>query len=141
HTSPTFPGLPAYFWSWGVLAELTPFLEQTNVYNTMDLKWPLYIPTGPSTFEISPPNRFAASTTVKLFLCPSDKGLAVSSGYGVEEFGPTNYVACTGTGLNGGSPYDTDGVFFANSRIRLTDILDGTSNTIMMSESILGDGD
>src|SRR5262245_21386810 len=27
----------AYFSSWSVLAELTPYLEQTNVYNTMDL--------------------------------------------------------------------------------------------------------
>jgi prepilin-type N-terminal cleavage/methylation domain-containing protein/prepilin-type processing-associated H-X9-DG protein len=140
HTSTDFPGLPAYFWSWGVLAELTPYLEQTNVYNTMNLKYPLYIIDSTGNFVISPPNKFAAETTVKLFLCPSDKQQAVSSGYGVEDFGPTNYAACTGTGLNGGSPYATDGIFYANSKTRLTDILDGTSNTIMMSESILGDG-
>jgi hypothetical protein len=102
HQSPQYPGLPGYFWSWGVLAELTPFLEQTNVYNTMDLSFPLYL-TGPNnSFDISPPNQFAVGQTVKLFLCPSDRMVPVSSGYGIENFGPTNYMACTGTGLNGG---------------------------------------
>src|SRR5262249_44297006 len=125
HTSTDFPGVPAYFWSWGVLAELTPYLEQTNVYNTMDLKYPVYIITSATTFEISPPNQFAAAQTVKLFLCPSDRQLSVSGGYGVDQFGPTNYGACTGTGLNGGSPFTTDGIFYANSKTRLTDILDG----------------
>jgi len=140
HTSPKFPDTPAYFWSWGVLAELNPYLEQTNVYNTMDLSYPVYQVTANGGFTISAPNQFAAGQTIKLFLCPSDRMTPVSSGYGVNPFGPSNYAACTGTGLNGGSPYDTDGIFYANSQTKLTDISDGTSNTIMMSESILGDG-
>src|SRR3974377_2080923 len=37
HTDPNYPGVPAYFFGWSVLAQLTPYLEQTNVYNTMDL--------------------------------------------------------------------------------------------------------
>ncbi len=36
--------------------------------------------------------------------------------------------------------YEADGVMFANSRIRIGDITDGTSNTAAMSESLLGDG-
>jgi prepilin-type N-terminal cleavage/methylation domain-containing protein/prepilin-type processing-associated H-X9-DG protein len=139
HTDPKYPGLPAYFFGWSVLAQLTPFLEQTNVYNTMDLTWPLYLPQG-SGFIISPPNQFAVSTTVGIFLCPSDRGEPVSSGYGLSAFGPTNYAACGGTGLNGGSPYNTDGVFYANSKTRITDITDGSSNTAVFSESLLGDG-
>ena len=55
HTDPKYPGLPAYFFGWSALAQLTPFLEQTNVYNTMDLTWPLYLPQG-SGFIVSPPN-------------------------------------------------------------------------------------
>lgn len=65
----------------------------------------------------------------------------VSSGYGLPQFGPTNYAACTGSGLNGGSPYDADGIFYANSKTRITDLPDGTSNTAALSESILGEGD
>jgi prepilin-type N-terminal cleavage/methylation domain-containing protein/prepilin-type processing-associated H-X9-DG protein len=140
HLDPNYPTTPAYFFSWGVLAQLTPYLEQTNVYNTMDLSKPLYLGSSPNYF-VPAPNDFAVKTIVRLFLCPSDPGTPVSGGYGIQEFAPTNYAACTGSGTNGGSPYDTDGMFFANSRIRLTDILDGTSNTACMSESTLGEGE
>ena|SRR5581483_9119448 len=143
HASSQFPGLPAYFWSWGVLAELTPYLEQANVYQTMDLTMPVYLPTGgggATDFIVSPPNQVAAAATVKQFLCPSDRQIPVSGAFGIDKFGPTNYVACTGTGTNGGSPFDGDGVFFANSQVRVADILDGTSTTVFMSESLLGDG-
>ena len=42
HLDPNYPTTPAYFFSWGVLSQLTPYLEQTNVYNTMDLNQPMY---------------------------------------------------------------------------------------------------
>ena len=38
---------------------------------------------------------------------------------------PTNYAACAGTGVNGGSPLATDGIFFATSSTRLSQISDG----------------
>src|SRR5262249_55894061 len=134
-----YPSTPAYFFSWGILAQLTPYLEQTNVYNTMDLSKPLYLNNG--GYYVPPPNDFAVKTIVKLFLCPSDKMLPVSGGYGIAQFAPTNYAACTGSGTNGGSPYDADGIFYANSRTRITDITDGTSNTAALSESTLGEGE
>src|SRR5438445_6487687 len=31
-----------YRYTWSVLAQLNPYLEQTNVYNAMDLKQPIY---------------------------------------------------------------------------------------------------
>ncbi len=54
------------------------------------------------------------------------------------KFGPTNYAACAGTGAGGGTPLDTDGVFYVNSRTRIAQISDGTSHTALMSESVLG---
>jgi hypothetical protein len=91
--------------------------------------------------------RSQPGTIIPLFLCPSDKGQSVSSGYGVSALAPTNYVANMGTGLKvtpagnrHGSPYDADGVFYADSRTRIADITDGTSNTAAMSESTLGEG-
>jgi prepilin-type processing-associated H-X9-DG protein len=80
---------------------------------------------------------------VSIFLCPSDKGEPVSSAYGVTNMGPTNYVANHGSGLSGGgygSPISGDGVFPAVHGQKLLDITDGTSNTVAMSESILGEG-
>src|SRR5262245_22746294 len=41
---PPYTGFPAYVDSWGVLALLSPYLEQTNVYNTLNLNLPLYVP-------------------------------------------------------------------------------------------------
>src|SRR5262245_26431835 len=35
---PPYVGLvPAYFYSWGVLAQINPYLEQTAIYNRMNL--------------------------------------------------------------------------------------------------------
>lgn len=134
-------GVPiAYFDSWSALAELNPYLEQTNIYNRMDLTQQTYQPTIP--FNITVDNQFAVQQVVKLFLCPSDKMQPVTIGpaYGVPVLGPTNYAVCNGTGTNGGSPWDADGAFIARKTFRMSDIADGTSNTAMISESILGEG-
>src|SRR5262245_13088854 len=41
---PPFDTLPGYFFSWSTLAELNPYLEQTNIYNQMNLDQPIYMP-------------------------------------------------------------------------------------------------
>ncbi len=154
HLPPAFMGAPngvpaamTYFYSWSALAFLNPFLEQTAIYNRMDLSKPMYDPaTG---FNISAANQFAVEQTIGLFLCPSDLGqpVAAPGAYGVPTLGPTNYAVCLGSGLttNGqgslGCMWNTDGMFMAKNPLRLTDITDGTSNTAMMSESTLGTGD
>src|SRR5262249_33282667 len=99
----------------------------------------------PPAFNISPDNQFAVQQVVKLFLCPSDRMEPLGGGYGVPQLGPTNYAACLGTGTtNGGPPYGSPrgagGILQAPLTVRVVDIADGTSNTAMMSESLLGDG-
>jgi prepilin-type N-terminal cleavage/methylation domain-containing protein/prepilin-type processing-associated H-X9-DG protein len=146
NTTPSaWAGLPPYFFSWSALALLNPYLEQTNIFNAMDLTQPIYMPSPP--YNISPGNQFAVQQVVKLFLCPSDRTQPVANpgDYGVPVIGPTNYAVCVGTGTtNGGppfgSPLNSDGMFTAGFSFRVTDIIDGSSNTAMMSESLLGDG-
>jgi len=136
----TAPNSPTqdYRYTWSVLAQLNPYLEQTNIYNAMDLTQPIY--TG-SPAVVTAANQFAVVQKVPIFLCPSDRGEPVSTAYGVTNIGSTNYVACHGTGVNGnGSPIAADGIFIVQYGVRLTDITDGTSNTACMSESILGTG-
>src|SRR3954453_19575846 len=139
---PLYPGTAPgsitfnYKYTWSVLAQLNPYLEQTNVYNSMDLTQPMYDASN----NITAQNKFAVVQKVSVFLCPSDKGQPVSSAYGVTDMGPTNYVACHGSGLSGGgygSPISGDGVFPAVNGVKITDVSDGTSNTAAMSESIL----
>ncbi|MFM7116095.1 MAG: DUF1559 domain-containing protein, partial [Planctomycetota bacterium] len=106
-----------------------------------NLSVPLFTPGG---FAISPENQLAAGLLVDTFLCPSDQGRAVSSGYGVTNLGPTNYAGCAGTGAGGGTPFKdegVDGTFYVNSATRSADFIDGTSNTVAYSESTLGTGD
>ncbi len=134
--------------NWGVLAHLSPLMDQAGVYELMNLESPTYCLVG-SVYEICHPNnKIAAGMIIPSFLCPSDKAQSVGSGYGVAALGPANYVANQGSGLKvlpggttqHGSPYDADGVMFADSRVRIGDITDGTSNTAAISETLLGDG-
>jgi prepilin-type N-terminal cleavage/methylation domain-containing protein/prepilin-type processing-associated H-X9-DG protein len=130
----------AYFSSWSALAELNPYLEQTPIYDRMDLRLQTYQSTFP--FNITVPNQVPVQQTVKLFLCPSDKmkPVTLSPAYGVPVLGPTNYAVCNGSGANGGTPWGADGAFIAAQMMRIADITDGVSNTAMLSESTLGEG-
>jgi len=120
------------FYRWSSLAHLAPYLEETNALNLIDLTVPLY----GSNESVTPQNAAGVAQTVSLFLCPSDTGIAISP-----QFGPTNYAACAGSGVNGGSPFDSDGVFYVNSQTKLSQITDGSSHTAFMAESILGTPD
>jgi prepilin-type N-terminal cleavage/methylation domain-containing protein/prepilin-type processing-associated H-X9-DG protein len=139
---PAYIGYPDYYFSWSVLAQLNPHLEQTNIYNMMDLKQPIY---QPPAYTVTAANQFAVQQVVKLFLCPSDKQQPVSVAYGEPVIGPTNYAACLGSGTtNGaapfGSPLNADGMFMAVRPLKFGDVTDGLSNTACMSESTLGEG-
>src|SRR5262249_39117577 len=97
------------------------------------------------TYNISPNNQFAVSQTIPLFRCPADINNAELGGYGLAQIGATNYAFCNGTGTTkGGPPYgnpwEADGMFIAKRRLKVADVLDGLSNTIAASESMLGNG-
>lgn len=117
------------FFRWSALASLTPYLENSAAYNALDLTVPLY----GTNFAVRPENIEAVKILVPEFLCPSDIGRAVS-----EDFAPTNYAVCAGSGIGGGTPRDTDGAFYINSQTTPAKITDGLSKTVLASESLLG---
>ena len=119
---------------------MNPYLEQTAIYNAMDLKQPIY---APPAYAVTAANTFAVQQAVKIFLYPSDLGKPVSVAYGEPVIDPTNYAACLGNGTtNGGAPFgaplNADGMFQGVKPLRIADLTDGLSNTASMSESVPG---
>src|SRR5690242_4084853 len=100
--SQTYPGVPALHYRWSVLAQLTPYLEQTSVYNALNMNWP--IAPGPSSVLGTPPwtpfpaNYTCLSAKINLFFCPSDgytsrPPTTLADG---STSGPSSYHFCTG---------------------------------------------
>ncbi len=125
---------------WSALAQILPNLEGArsstpSAFNHTSL---------PSAAQpLSATNTTAVSSIIATFLRPSDPQQSrLDPG-----FGPNNYVANAGTGLqNGGSyrpedgPQAIDGVMYERSSVRFAEITDGLSNTAAFSETIKGTG-
>jgi type II secretory pathway pseudopilin PulG len=103
-------------------ARLLPYIEQDNVFKQIDF----------SKDVDDKANAEMRKVIIKTFLSAQDDVGQVKN-----EWGATNYL------FSGGSKpslKDNDGVFFQDSKVRFADILDGTSNTIMIGETLKGDG-
>jgi prepilin-type N-terminal cleavage/methylation domain-containing protein/prepilin-type processing-associated H-X9-DG protein len=126
---PAVPRTPHTFYRWSALAHLLPYLEQSSAQAAIDLDVPLY----GANFRVLKQNRPGVRVLFSQFLCPSDQQIRVNPA-----FGPTNYAMCGGSGMDGGTPFETDGLFYINSSTTFQGIADGTSHTAVASESILG---
>ncbi len=126
--SAAYPGT-APGWGWG--AFLLPYLEQDNIYRQIDFNLPV---------EQQPIIR----TVVPVFLCPSDvTPLSVTVTDGALSplcvAGPCSYAASCGSDASEVDEPSGNGVFYRNSRTRLTDITDGTSTTVMIGDRAMAD--
>jgi prepilin-type N-terminal cleavage/methylation domain-containing protein/prepilin-type processing-associated H-X9-DG protein len=133
--SQTYPGQPSHprtFYRWSSLAHLLPHMENQSVHDLLDLSVPLYMPQA--GYPVAEQNKLGVSKLLSEFLCPSDVGQPVKA-----EWGPTNYAACAGSGAGGGTPFNTDGIFYVNSETSFAKIGDGSSHTAAMAESLLGE--
>ncbi len=133
----TFKQLPAGRTARGLSAHaaLLPFLEQLQIADQVDttVGWN------------HPLNAVAATLSVPTFICPSDTYSPNPVGWA-----GTSYRVNQGAGILWGRPPtdpadpnfgmpEPDGVFYLNSQTRFRDILDGLSNTAIVSEHIQGD--
>lgn len=119
-----------------VQARLLPYIEQGNLKDLLDFKQPAF--TGAFNAQVPNPQFEAAfATPLAVLLCPSDPAPKVNTGHAGKKYGGTNYMVSIGSGK--GTNYDrrwpTDGIVYENSAVTFGDIRDGTSNTVVMSES------
>src|SRR5262245_58471 len=103
-------------------ALLLPYIEQDNLYKQIDFNKDVD----------DKANATIRATLVRTFMSPSDPQMVVS-----RDYGPTNYLFNAG---NKPALKNNNGVFYLDSKVKLTDIVDGTSNTLMVGETLKGDG-
>lgn len=151
------------YYSW--LVPILPFVELENLHSQFDLSIDNGKVSGRNPFEISDshPNAVAATTDVPLFLCPSDSPSDDNLVMGSANPASSNYAGNIGwpsfaSGFNGertlvaGEDGEPKGRFngvialenpaspvawHGNSKSGFAQILDGASNTAMVSEHLI----
>ncbi|NUQ63300.1 MAG: DUF1559 domain-containing protein [Pirellulales bacterium] len=103
--------------SW--MVAILPFLEQQSLYERLRLDLPWDHPHNAAVLQMAP----------AVLFCPSDPTPSAT----LEGFPKTSYVAVTGTDSTLGSG-STRGVIGLDRGLRLDEITDGASNTIMAAE-------
>ena len=126
-------------WAWSTF--ILPFLDQAPLYNALN-------PNG-SNFP-GVPNELTR-TVLSVFQCPTESSPSIHTATPMGGDGAgdgharSSYVAVCGSGSNADyanqSPMSTRGMFWYNSAVRIRDIADGTSNTMVVAERFWDGGD
>ena len=120
---------------------LLPYVEKATLATLIDTKIDLYS-GGSGAAALQAAHVEAARTPDSLFRCPSDPDQVTQVNTSGEEYACNNYVYCFGTGT--GEFYDirnkTDGAFYQQAALGFNAFIDGTSNTMVLSELIVGEG-
>jgi prepilin-type N-terminal cleavage/methylation domain-containing protein/prepilin-type processing-associated H-X9-DG protein len=148
---PSYAGCPVYA-RWSIHSQLLPYIEQGNLYKSIDFTKAPETPGMEGVINFMPAwqnpgraNADASRAVVVTFLCPSDPAAT-----NADWAGQNNYYANQGvqflcdlteTQPSTLAPNEKpDGPLYYLSKKKMTDISDGTSNTVMFSEKRRGQG-
>lgn len=120
--TPPLKGEPFPHMGW--LTRTLPFVEQQPLWN---LTLTAYEEEPSYPYQLP---HYGIMTPIKLFSCPADtRADNIHSTHNGLRVALTDYLGVSGLNYLAG-----DGVLYWASRVRLTDITDGTSNTLMVGE-------
>lgn len=102
---------------------LLPFIEQNALWEQAVHAYSI------DRYYLNNPPHTAGTVSVALFLCPSDMRRPQPGKSLDESAAPTSYL-----GIEGINHYVTGGMLYLDSRVRMADITDGMSNTLMVGE-------
>jgi prepilin-type processing-associated H-X9-DG protein len=125
-----------------------PYLEQQNLYNAYMADTSGFNAGDTLNQWIHQMTGSQVTAVVTTLACPSDGSAPGRGGNGGTTAFQASYAVCAGgvtwaNGAAGAAPTsivgaaDPGGMFYWNSRTRMTDVVDGTSNTLMASEGII----
>jgi prepilin-type N-terminal cleavage/methylation domain-containing protein len=110
------------YWSW--MAYILPYMEQENLWNAA-------VASGLGVWSGNP----AEGKHMKCYICPMDPRSEIQLVMNTNPWGVVGPIAFTMYyGNSGTKSRANDGVLYIDSRVRLTDITDGTSSTLMAGE-------
>ena len=135
---PAFIGTPAHNnpapAGWGWATWILPFIEQDNLYKQIN---PIMTPMpGPLPHPATTPLGLLCQQKINLYVCPSDLAPDLNDQRGFH--GYSSYAAVGGSNYTSGNSLNQNGVMYQASKIRFTDITDGTSNTVVVGERAYG---
>lgn len=110
---------PYPYMSWQT--RLLPFIEQQNLWKQTQQAF-----EQDRWFEKVPPH-VGFKTVMPLYVCPADP--RSREGISVLKAGPTSYLGNEGIDF-----HSRNGVLYLDSKVRIGDIYDGTSNTFIVGE-------
>jgi prepilin-type N-terminal cleavage/methylation domain-containing protein len=131
--APGKPNQPPYQGSWTWMTYILPYIEQGAAW---DKAGQFASSGGVNYYSWYNP---ILALPMKVYTCPSDpRGAPIickGSVYGLPvDISMTSYLGNAGLKSYGALPGQWEGVLFANSKVTLVGITDGTSNTIMVGE-------
>ena len=129
--APNWPG-----WGWAAL--LLPYVEQDNLFKTIDLAAP----------SVGTQGATARNTLLRIYTCPTDRQtgrytVRTIAGGPLVDVHTNSYAACFGGGVTSRftvsltiitAPDHGNGMFVRNGKLRFADVTDGLTNTLAIGE-------